>query len=75
MEHLDVSLGLDVKCHFLRSLLDQDRHITVKHINLLVGIVNHLSGSEHRTETDDDTAEEEQPADNRDELDLVFYIL
>ena len=75
VEHVNVGLGLYIQRHLLGCLLDEDRYITVQHINLLVCIIDHLSGRKHGTETDDNASCQEHGADNGHKLNLVLYIL
>ena len=75
VEHVNVGLGLYIQRHLLGCLLDEDRHITVQHVNLLVGIIDHLSGRKHGTKADDNASCQEHGADNGHKLNLVLYIL
>ena len=44
MEHLHMTLGFHIERFFHRTAIDEDWHIAIEDINLLVGIVHHGAG-------------------------------
>jgi hypothetical protein len=75
MEHLHMTLRLYIERLVHRGTIHKDRDITIQHIDFLLSICHHSSGSPDARQTDDDAADQEQSADNHYQLDFVFEIL
>ena len=75
VEHLHVALRLDLQRLVHRAALDEDRDVAVQHVYLLVRVGHHPAGREYARHADDDAAEQEQPADDADQPNLVFKVL
>ena len=75
VEHLHMGLGFHIESLLHGASLDKDGHIAIQHIYFLMGIGHHYLGCPNAGDTDDDTAQKEEGADNQNQLDLVFEIL
>jgi len=75
VEHLHMALGFHVKRLFHRASIHKDRHIAVKDIDFLVGIIDHRSRCPDAGDADDDASDKEERTDNQHQLDFVFEIL
>ena len=75
VEHLHMALRLDLQRLFHGAPLDEDRDVAVQDVHFLVRVGHHAPGREYARHTDDDAAEQEQPADDADQPDLVFKVL
>jgi hypothetical protein len=69
-----MALCFNVKRLFHRASIHEDRHITVKDIDLLVGIIDHRPSRPDAGDTDDDTSRQKERTDNQHQLDFVFEI-
>ena len=75
VEHFHMALGFYIKRLFHRASTHKDRHIAVKDIDLLVGIIDHRPGCPDAGDTDDDASHQKEGTDNHHQLDFVFKIL
>ena len=75
VEHFHMTLGFHIQRLFHRTSIHENRHISVKDIDLLVGIIDHCPGCPDAGDTDDDAARQEKGTDNQHQLDFVFEIL
>ena len=75
VEHLHVALRLDLQRLFHGAPLDEDRDVAVQDVHFLVRVGHHAPGRKDARHADDDAAEQEQPADDADQPDLVFKVL
>ena len=75
VEHLNMALGLHVQRLFHRSAVDEDRHIAIQNVDLLLSIHHHIRACKDAAHRDNDTGCDHGHTDDGDQLDLVFQIL
>ena len=70
-----MTLGFHIQRFLHRASIHENRHVSVKDIDLLVGIIDHCPGCPDAGDTDDDAARQEKGTNNQHQLDFVFEIL